>query len=30
MEIETFSRAESSGDAQEKQARSWQMGFIEN
>jgi len=30
MQIETFNRTESTGDAQEKQARSYELAFAEN
>jgi hypothetical protein len=30
MQIETFNHAESTGDAQEKQARSYGLAFAEN
>jgi hypothetical protein len=30
MDIETFNHAESTADAQEKQARSYELGFAEN
>jgi hypothetical protein len=30
MQIETFNRAESTGDAQEKKARSYELAFAEN
>jgi hypothetical protein len=30
MQIETFNHAESTGDAQEKQARSYELAFAEN
>ncbi len=30
MQIENFNRTESTGDAQEKQARSYELAFAEN
>jgi hypothetical protein len=30
MQVETFNHAESSGDVQAKQARSWKLEFVEN
>jgi hypothetical protein len=30
MQIETFNHVESTGDAQEKQARSYELAFVEN